>query len=271
MGSTFVKVLQGDRETWDNWQTIRKANPLTAISPEFRAKLLEERDAARKDSRLKAPVPVLPLESAQRRRSRNAADGRRLQRMATERPVQGEASRPDGLSLRSTWGKGGAGRRLSRSGRVAASTRWPSLPAYPTLSTQERRDNVPSGTYRKLFDRGVLTVAHGLHVQPPGQLWETICDRWGVPVSVVCDRFRLGELQDAVQGSTRLEPRVTQWSTASADIRALRRIARDGPLSIVETARPLLARLSWRRWSRTTTLVTLGLSSGRGTTGPGTT
>ena len=53
-GSTYVQKLQGDRETWDNWNTIRKANPLTAISPEFRAKLLQERDAARREPRLKA-------------------------------------------------------------------------------------------------------------------------------------------------------------------------------------------------------------------------
>ena len=38
--STYVQAIQGDRETWDNWQTIRKANPLTAISPEFRKQLL---------------------------------------------------------------------------------------------------------------------------------------------------------------------------------------------------------------------------------------
>ena len=52
--STYVQAIQGDRETWDQWQTIRKANPLTAISPEFRKQLLEERDAARDDLRLKA-------------------------------------------------------------------------------------------------------------------------------------------------------------------------------------------------------------------------
>ena len=52
--STYVQAIQGDRETWDSWQTIRKANPLTAISPEFRKQLLEERDAARGDPRLKA-------------------------------------------------------------------------------------------------------------------------------------------------------------------------------------------------------------------------
>ena len=53
-GSTFVQVLQGNPEKWARWAEIRRCNPLTAISPEFRAKLLEERDEARADSRLKA-------------------------------------------------------------------------------------------------------------------------------------------------------------------------------------------------------------------------
>ena len=50
----YVQALQGDVETWDTWATIRKANPLTAISGDFRRRLLVERDAARVDSRLKA-------------------------------------------------------------------------------------------------------------------------------------------------------------------------------------------------------------------------
>ena len=53
-GSTYVQALQGDRATWDTWATIQRANPLTAISAAFRAKLLEERDKARGDSRLRA-------------------------------------------------------------------------------------------------------------------------------------------------------------------------------------------------------------------------
>ena len=53
-GSTYVQALQGDPEKWDQWPEIRRINPLTAISEPFRKRLLEERDAARVDSRLKA-------------------------------------------------------------------------------------------------------------------------------------------------------------------------------------------------------------------------
>ena len=52
--SIYVQVLQGDPNKWDQWGEIRRCNPLTAISADFRRKLLEERDAARRDSRLKA-------------------------------------------------------------------------------------------------------------------------------------------------------------------------------------------------------------------------
>ena len=52
--TTYVQSLQGNAETWDTWAEIRRCNPLTAISGDFRKRLLVERDAARIDSRLKA-------------------------------------------------------------------------------------------------------------------------------------------------------------------------------------------------------------------------
>ena len=53
-GRVHVHALRGDPERWDNWHEIRRCNPLVAVSADFRRKLLEERDAARADSRLKA-------------------------------------------------------------------------------------------------------------------------------------------------------------------------------------------------------------------------
>ena len=53
-GTTYVQALQGKVEAWDQWPEIRRCNPLTAISGDFRRRLLVERDAARVDSRLKA-------------------------------------------------------------------------------------------------------------------------------------------------------------------------------------------------------------------------
>ena len=53
-GTTYVQRLLGDVKRWDKWSEIRRCNPLTAISGEFKAKLLDERNRARKDTRLKA-------------------------------------------------------------------------------------------------------------------------------------------------------------------------------------------------------------------------
>ena len=77
--STYVQAIQGDPETWDQWQTIRKANPLTAISPEFRKQLLEERDAARGDTRLKARFLSYRLNLPTADEIRSVIDGGRFQ------------------------------------------------------------------------------------------------------------------------------------------------------------------------------------------------
>ena len=47
--STYVQRLVGDPDRWDQaWSEIRRCNPLmVAVDPNFKRKLLQERDAAR--------------------------------------------------------------------------------------------------------------------------------------------------------------------------------------------------------------------------------
>ena len=136
----------------------------------------------------------------------------------------------------------GAGRAWSaavgvwRSGRVEAIA---VAPGIPSLEVQEKRDRVPAGTYRKLHEIGALRIAEGLRVQPPGELMKAVRAEWGGAAVVFCDRFRLAELQDCVNG-TPIVPRVSRWSESSEDIRAVRKLAKDGPLSCAESSRALL-------------------------------
>ena len=44
-----VTAMRGDPKRWDQWNEIRRCNPLTAVSADFRRQLLAERDAARRD------------------------------------------------------------------------------------------------------------------------------------------------------------------------------------------------------------------------------
>ena len=52
-GTTFVQALRGDPAKWSQASEIRRCNPLMWKFPESRARLLGERDEARRDSRLK--------------------------------------------------------------------------------------------------------------------------------------------------------------------------------------------------------------------------
>ena len=231
-----VMTLQGDRATWDQWRTVARCNPLARISPPFRKQLRSELKAAKADTRLKARFLSyrLNLPSADESTMLLSVDD--FERMAA-RPVAERTGKPIvGLDL-------GGGRSWSAAAAIWQSGRIEVLacaPGIPSVEAQETRDQVPNGTYARLIETGRLRVAAGLRVQPPGALYDAVLAEWGSPELIVCDRFRLGELQDCVH-KTPVIPRVSRWSEAAFDIRALRQLAVDGPLSAEVESRPLLA------------------------------
>ena len=235
-GSTYVQALQGDAKKWESWQEIRRVNPLVAVSADFRRKLLEERDAARRDTRLKGRFLSYRLNVPSGDESTMLLTGDDWDAICA-RPVAPREGRPIvGVDL-------GGGRAWSaavalwRTGRVEALA---VAPGIPSIDAQEKRDRVPAGTYQALVDLGTLRVAEGLRVQPPAQLVAAAREEWGELEQVICDRFRLAELQDAVDGCP-VVPRVSRWSEAAFDIRSLRKLAKDGPLSCPESSHGLLA------------------------------
>ena len=236
-GSTYVQALAGDPEKWDTWTEIARVNPLARIDAKFRRKLLEERDAGRRDSRLKARflsyrlnVPT-PDESTM---LLTVDDWRRV----TARDVGDVDGRPlVALDL-------GSGRAWSaavamwRSGRVEA---FALAPGTPNIEKQERRDRVPKGTYQRLVDAGVLGTDGARRIPRAEVLLQKV--RAWKPVGIYCDRFRLSELADAATAEryrVPIHPRVSRWSEASEDVRALRKMALDGPLSVTPRARALI-------------------------------
>ena len=235
-GSTFVQVLQGDIEKWDKWPEIRRVNPLTSVSPEFRKKLLEERDKALSDSRLKARFLSFRMNRPSSDESTMLLTVEDWERCCG-RPVPPRQGRPIvGVDL-------GGGRAWSaavalwKNGRVEALA---VAPGIPSIADQEKRDRVPAGLYRKLVEGGRLRIAEGLRVQPVAHLYDAVVDLWGRPVMILSDFFRFFELKDVV-GSVPLYPRRRRWSEASEDIRAVRKIAADGPLSVEAESQNLIA------------------------------
>ena len=233
-GRTHVQVYQGDLETWDKWPTIRRANPLINLDAHTRKVILEERDAARGDSRLKArflsyrlnrPVGdestmLLTVDDWQRVREREAPprDGRPI--VAVD------------LGAGRAWSAAVA---IWRNGRVEAIALCPGI---PDIAAQEKRDRVGAGVYQRLVEVGLLHVADGLRVQPVKMMADLITETWGPAAGVIADFFRIDDLKDA--GLHGLEARRTRWSEASEDIRAIRKMAKDGPLAVDPGSVPLL-------------------------------
>ena len=235
--SIYVQALQGKPDQWDKWSEIRRCNPLTAVSSDFRRRLRIERDEARVDTRLKARFQSYRLNLPSGDESTVLLTVEDWQRVIA-RDVPGRVGRPIvavDLGGGRAWSAAVA---LYANGRVECRAVAPGIPG---LDDQERRDRQPAGTYQKLYDMGQLEIAEGLRVQPPSALWELVRFTWGRPLVLVCDRFRLPELEDAVKHGARLEPRVSRWSDAAFDIRSLRQMALDGPLAVDKDSRALLA------------------------------
>ena len=207
---------------------------MTAISAEFRHKLLDERDEARADSRLKARFLSYRLNVPSRDSAEfllTADEWRAVER----RKVAKREGRPVvGIDL-------GAGRAWSAAVAVWASGRVEAhalAAGTPSIEKQEKRDRVPRGTYQRLVEAGALTT-DGARLVPRVSVLMRRVMRWR-PLTVTCDRFRLGELLDAARGRVPVLPRTARWSSSTADIRAVRRLALDGPLSVAPGARELL-------------------------------
>ena len=233
-GTVHVTALQGDADRWDQWAVIRRANPLTAISGAFRAKLLEERNEARQDERLKARFLSYRLNLPARDSSEMLLTVAEWKNVEARKLGAREGRPVVGVDI-------GAGRAWS-----AAVALWPSgriechalAPCTPDIARQEKRDRVPAGTYARLITAGSLTT-DGARLVPRVPVLMRRALRWR-PLSVTCDRFRLGEVLDAAAGRVPVVPRVARWSSSTADIRALRRLALDGPLSVAPGAKELL-------------------------------
>ena len=235
-GRTYVQALRADPEKWDRWPEIRRVNPLTMISRQFRAKLLEERDKGRGDDRLRARFCSYRLNTPQSDPATvllTADDWARV----IKRPV------PPGVGLPLVGVDAGGSRAWTAAtfawadGRVEALA---VIPGIPSIAKQEQRDGVAAGVYQRLADAGRLIVAEGKRVPEIGTLIDAVFAR-STPYRITCDSYRAAEVRDAVRNRVRVESRAPTWELQTEDVTATRRAARDGALAVAAESRPLLA------------------------------
>ena len=234
---TFVMALSGDPEKWNSLAELKRVNPLKRKFADSWNELLSKRKAAMGDTREKATFLSYQMNTPSEDESIMVLEVDDFKRCLA-RPVGEKAGRPIvGIDLGSgrAWH---AATALYQSGRVEAIAVAPGIPA---LAAQEKRDRVPAGVYQRLANSGALMVDEDKRVQSVELLWAAVLEKWGMPVLAIADRHRVNDLRDCIGNSVNLEARSTLWFEASADIRALRRQAKDGNLSIEESSRNLLA------------------------------
>lgn len=100
------------------------------------------------------------------------------------------------------------------------------FPNFPKLVDRELADGV-QGLYRRMEARGELFTADG-HVVQVTTLLETAIAKWGVPMSIVVDRWRLGELVDALNAisfpSAQLITRGQGFKDGAEDVHLFRKL-----------------------------------------------
>ena len=231
-GSTYVQTIRGDAELYDSWPEVRRCNPLKIAFPDTRRKLREDWRDLDKAEFLSFYLNVPSRDTSTMLLT--VADWQ----LVTARQVAPRARRPIiGVDI---------GQERAWSAIVAL---WPATgrveccalaPGMPSIEAQEKRDRVPPGTYAALVTAGTLTTDGTLRVPRVSTIVRRIFDSYGRPAAIIGDRARYPELLDAVAGRAPCIARVTRWFEAGADIRAMRRMARDGPLNVAPESRPLL-------------------------------
>ena len=203
--------------------------------PESRKVLLAERNEARNDTRKRAAFMSFRLNIPTGDEQAMLLTADDLER-TLKRPVPERVGRPivgADMGRNRAWSAAAA---LWPNGRVECVA---VCPGVPSIADQEKRDHVSRGIYQRLIDSKKLVVAEGWRVVPAAMLADLIRETWGNPIRTIVDRFRLYEFEDCAKG-LKLEPRVTRWSEATADIWALRKYAKDGPLAVDRDSRLLL-------------------------------
>ena len=154
---------------------------MIGLDAHTRKVILEERDAARGDSRLKARFLSYRLNCPTGDESTMllTVDDWKMVLERETPPRNGKPIVAVDLGAGRAWSAAVA---IWKSGRVECLALAPGI---PDIAGQEKRDRVSAGVYQKLVEAGLLHIADGLRVQPPSMLVGLITETWGTPAGVI--------------------------------------------------------------------------------------
>ena len=242
-----IALLQADPEKWTDFNETLRVNPVAAVNPHLRRTLEREHKAALKSERAARPfrqfrlnLPGDPVDTQPLITTSEWA------RVCARAVPDSEGAPIVGLDLGGTrsWS---AAASVWPSGRIEA---WALAPGKPSLSDQEKEDQVAEGTYLDLVQSAGLAVDEGNHVPSIERLLARIW-RWE-PTAIICDNYRAPELYEAVSGrGVRVIERARSGGEATSNCQALRSLLLDSGAGICESSRALLG----AAWAQTNLVI----------------
>ena len=206
--------------------TWRRANPSFDHLPSLAEKIREEAQSARQDPALLAAFRALRLNLG----TSDAAVSTLLDAGLWGR-IEGEAAPTGpvvwGIDLGGTAASSAVSAFWPATGRLAALAAFPSE---PSLAERGFRDGV-GRLYQRCAERGELLTLGG-HAVDVGALLAAALERFGRPVAVSSNRWRSGELLDALKAAgvprAALSLRGQGFKDGAEDVRAFRRGCAEG-------------------------------------------
>ena len=219
------------RRTW------LKANPSLPVMPDLEAAIRREAERARRDPVILQSFRALRLNLG----TSDVLENVLLSPETWER-VEGNAYLEGryvlGLDLGGTAAMGGASAFFVDTGALDS---FAVFPVNPSLADRGAADGVGS-LYQRMYERGELVIA-GEYTTDIRALLREALERWGTPGAIVCDRYREGDLREALSGAafpmTALTLRGQGFRDGAEDVRTFQRAILDGR---VTPAKSLLLR-----------------------------
>ena len=216
------------RRTWV------KANPSLKAMPDLERAIRREAGRARRDPSILQSFRALRLNLG----TSDVPESVLLNAATWERIEVVEAERAGpyilGVDLGATAAQSAAAAYWPETGALEC---FAVFPRNPDLSERGTADGV-GGLYGRMAERGELLQA-GEYTSDVRALLGEVLQRWGRPTVIASDRWRDGDLREALQLAafpfTALTLRGMGWRDGAEDVRAFQRAALDGRLSPVRS------------------------------------
>ena len=221
-------------------RTIKRANPAYDYLPALRESLHSQRDEARAHSTARYAYRALALNLGTADCPESVLlDPADWERCETDLPPARDGAYILAFDLGGAAALTAAAAFYPATGRAEVMA---VIGGVPTLAERGRADNVGQ-LYRQMAERGELLVSEGRRTPDVEGFISAVVEQWGVPGAIVADRYKEGELFDALNAARVPTRPVTLrgmgWRDGTEDVRRFRAAVFEGQ---VRAPRSLLLR-----------------------------